>query len=415
MLLALCDCNNFFVSCERVRDRLLENRPVIVLSHNDGCVVARSNEAKELGIGMAVPFFSVRGLCLNRKVAVLSGDHRLYRRMSRQVMGQLASMVPEVEVSSIDEAYLLLSGYHEENVREFCTSVREAVWKNQGIPLSVGVSVTKTLAKAASHFAKRRPEMNGVCIMRPGEADDLLQDLEIGDVWGIGARGAELLRRKGLRTALALRDFDEKKAEKLFPLGVRRAMAELVGCRCYPFEGQGQRRKTVQVAPSFRTPCGSLDELRDAAASYVAEAAVTMRSEGQVCGVVQISLSTDPFDKHQPYMEETTDIRLEEPTDFTPGLVRAAREGVENIFRPGGRYKRVSVILKDMERSDMLQMRLFSDDSSEKGHRLMEVMDGINRKLGRETVRLGVQYTDPEERGVTPADRPGRSTPGANE
>ncbi|MEA3508699.1 MAG: DUF4113 domain-containing protein [Synergistota bacterium] len=415
MLLALCDCNNFFVSCERVRDPSLEGRPVIVLSHNDGCVVARSNEAKELGIGMAVPFFSVRGLCLNRKVAVLSGDHRLYRRMSRQVIEQLSSMVPEVEVSSIDEAYLLLSGYHEENVHPFCSSVREAVWKNQGIPLSVGVSVTKTLAKAASHFAKRRPEMNGVCIMRPGEADDLLENLEIGDVWGIGARGAEQLRKKGLRTALALRDFDRREADRNLPLGVRRAMAELKGRCCHSFEAQGQRRKTVQVAPSFRAPCGSLDDLRDAAASYVAEAAVTMRSEGQVCGAVQISLSTDPFDKHQPYMEETTDIRLEEPTDYTPELVRAAKEGVGDIFRPGSRYKRVSVILKDMERSDMMQMRLFSDEGSEKGHRLMEVMDGINRKLGRETVRLGVQYTDPEERGVTPADRPGRKAPGGGE
>ncbi|HPD97981.1 MAG TPA: DUF4113 domain-containing protein [Synergistales bacterium] len=408
MLLALCDCNNFFVSCERVRDPSLQGRPVIVLSHNDGCVVARSNEAKALGIGMAVPFFSVKGLCVNRKVAVLGGDHRYYREMSGRVMALLMTMVPEVEVSSIDEAYLLLSGPHEEKVSAFCGSVRDSVWKSLGIPLSVGVSGTKTLAKAASHFAKKIPELNGVCVLLPHTGEDMLSGMDARDVWGVGSRGAETLRRSGVKTALKLREFDEDRAERIFPLGIRRAIAELNGRTCYPFASEGARRKTVQVAPSFSGQCGSLEELQDAAASYAAEAAATMRSEGQVCRTVQVGLATDPFSRNQAYLEDTGEVSLEEPTDYTPDIVRAARKGVAGIFRPTTMYKRVSVILKDLERSDMMQMNLFRDEKCERNLRLMKALDGINSRLGSGTVKLGSQYTDPKERGITPAEKPGR-------
>ena len=388
MIIALCDCNNFFVSCERRRDPSLEGRPVIVLSHNDGCVIARSNEAKALNIGMAVPFFNVRGICKAHDVVALKGDHALYRQTSRNVMDCLGGLFPDVEVSSIDEAYLLLTGVQALDPASTCRNAREKLLQKTGIPASFGIAPTKTLAKIASRFAKHDPSHGGVFdIGRHPATDDLLASLPVGDVWGVGKRSLERLRQMGIRTALDLKNADDEKLLKRFSIGILRTSHELRGICCYSFEPDPERHRSIQIAPSFRKPVTDLETLQTAAAQHAIEAAKTLRTEGLVCGVVQVSIQTNPFRKDLPQYEATGDQRLEEASDYSPMLAEAARQAVEKVFKPGYAYRKVGVVLGDLSDSSSQQSLLFSTRDRDREKKLMEAVDNINRVFGDDTIR----------------------------
>lgn len=388
MMISLCDCNNFFVSCERRRDPSLEGRPVVVLSHNDGCVIARSNEVKALGIGMAVPFFTVSGKCKAHGVVALKGDHTLYRRTSRDVMDCLGRLFPEVEVSSIDEAYLLLTGVQALDPVRTCLSARESLLEETGIPASFGIAPTKTLAKIASRFAKQDASHGGVFdIAGHPSVDSLLASLPVGDVWGVGRRSLEKLRMISIRTALDLRNADDEKLLKRFSIGMLRTSHELRGISCYTFESDPERHKSIQIAPSFRKPVTDLESLQSAAAGHTVEAAKTLRAEGLICGSVQVSIQTNPFRKDLPQYEATADQRLEEATDYSPALADAARQAVEKIYKPGYAYRKVGVVLADLSDAASRQSLLFSTRDRGREKRLMEAVDSINRKFGDDTIK----------------------------
>lgn len=388
MIIALCDCNNFFVSCERRRDPSLEEQPVVVLSHNDGCVIARSNEAKALGIGMAVPFFTVSGKCKAHGVVALKGDHALYRRTSREVMECLGSLFPEVEVSSIDEAYLLLTGVQALNPIRTCLSARENLLLEVGIPASFGIASTKTLAKIASRFAKHDSSHGGVFDIEAYPAvDSLLASLPVGDVWGVGSRSLERLQQVGIRTALDLKNADDEKLLKRFSIGMLRTSHELRGVCCYTFESDPERHRSIQIAPSFRKPVTDLETLQSTAAEHAVEAAKTLRAEGLICGVVQVSMQTNPFRKDLPQYEATADQRLEEATDYSPTLADAARQAVEKIYKPGYFYRRVGVVLAGLADASSRQSLLFSTRDRNREKRLMAAVDNINRALGDDTIK----------------------------
>lgn len=389
LILALFDCNNFFVSCERLRDPSLCGMPVIVLSHNDGCVVARSNEAKALGIGMAVPYFTVRRICEKNSVIVKSGDHRLYRKVSRHVMGTLASMVPDVEVSSVDEAYLKLSGIHAEDPEGFCRTLRQRLQKQTGIPLSVGIASTKTLAKAAGYFAKKELDLEGVMsLLKEESIGDALDRLPVDEVWGIGKKTAKALREIRIETAGEFRNMDADKVLERFGIHAWRTQRELEGICCYPFSNQKERHKSIQVAPAFREPVESLDGLLSAATDYVADAARTLRKENLLCGAVQISIETNPYRKDLPQHNATVTIRLLEATDYTPELVKAAEKGLCRIYRRGFAFRRVSIVLRELTPAERVQMSLFSREEQSRKRRLMKAVDDVADRVGDGIIRL---------------------------
>ncbi|MFP4482870.1 MAG: Y-family DNA polymerase, partial [Thermovirgaceae bacterium] len=389
MILALCDCNNFFVSCERLRDPSLRGKPVIVLSHNDGCVVARSNEAKVLGIGMAVPFFTVRKICERAKVITKSGDHRLYRSVSRHVMESLASMVPEIEVSSIDEAYLKLTGIHAKDPERFCRILRKRLEQKTGIPLSIGIAPTKTLAKAAGYFAKKDRSSDGV-VSFLDEAARLgaLEKLSVDEVWGIGKKTAEALRKMKVETAADFMRIDDGKLRERFGIHVWRTLRELHGSCCFSFSSRREPHKSIQVAPAFRDPVRSFDGLLSAAADYVADAARTLRKENLLCRAVQISIETNPYRRDLPQYSANTTVRLLEATDYTPELAKAAEEGLRRIYRGGYAFRRVSLVLRDLVPAHRVQMSLFTREEQSRKRRLMKAVDDVVENVGEGVIRL---------------------------
>ncbi len=389
MILALCDCNNFFVSCERLRDPSLRDKPVIVLSHNDGCVVARSNEAKALGIGMAVPYFTVRRICEKAGVITRSGDHRLYRRVSRHVMQTLASMVPDVEVSSIDEAYLKLTGIHARDPEGFCRNLKKRLEEKTGIPLSVGIAPTKTLAKAAGYFAKKDPGSGGVVsFLEEAARLDALEMLPVDEVWGIGEKTAEALRKMEVETAGDFLRIDEEILRDRFGIHTWRTHRELSGICCFPFSNRREPHKSIQVAPAFREPVTSFDGLLSAATDYVADAARTLRKEDLLCRAVQVSIETNPYRRDLPQHSATTTVRLPDATDYTPELAKAAEEGLRRIYRGGYAFRRVSIILRDLVPAHRVQMSLFGGQEQSRKRRLMKAVDDVVENFGEGVIRL---------------------------
>ncbi|MBO8154581.1 hypothetical protein [Thermovirga sp.] len=389
MLLALCDCNNFFVSCERVRDPSLEGRPVIVLSHNDGCVVARSNEAKALGIGMAVPFFTVRALCQKNSVVVLKGDHEYYRIVSRKVMRCLYHLVPEVEVSSIDEAYLHLTGIHKEDPVGFCRQVRNFIKKETGIPVSIGIGCTKTLAKAAGYIAKKEEAHEGVFwVSSEDVAKEVLKRIPIEEVWGIGRKTASKLRSIGLASGYDLFASEEKWILENFPSTVWSTWKELRGVVCHPFTAERQLRKSIQIAPSFRQPVRDFEEILTTLLEHVEEAALILRREKLLCKSLQVSLHTNPYRTDLPQYNNSANVKLKTPCDCTHDLAAAAKDALKKIYKWGYLYRKVGFTLKDLVPRDMVQVTLFEEEERRKKRMLMDAVDQVVNSLGKDALHL---------------------------
>ncbi|MCF7935272.1 MAG: Y-family DNA polymerase [Synergistales bacterium] len=388
MLIALCDCDNFYVSCERVRNAALRDRPVVVLSNNDGCIVARSPKVKALGVAMGTPYFKVRPFLERHNVAVLSGDHAFYNRVSRQVMDVLRRFSPLMEVYSIDEAFLSLDILARKDPAGYARDIRRAVWRQTGVPLSIGVADTKTLAKVAVHHVKRNRLSQGVFVLPrdAGERDAILRQTPVEEIWGVGRRLARGLRKIGLTTAEALRDYEEA-ALKGYGIRVVQMAYELRGIPCYALRERREPRKSVSVAKSFGRPLSSYGDLAEAAAAYVADAAERMRRDGMMATCVQVAIMTNRFDREAPQYAQGIDVRLAEPTEYTPTLVKAALRGIEEIYRSGYSFKKVSVVLAPLVPRQAVQPRLFAVADRSRQRRLMRVVDSINAS-GEELIWL---------------------------
>ncbi|MGC9373178.1 MAG: hypothetical protein ACP5DY_07630, partial [Thermovirgaceae bacterium] len=362
------------------------------------CVVARSNEAKALGIGMAVPYFTVRGICEKAGVVTKSGDHRLYRRVSRHVMRRLALMVPDVDVSSIDEAYLKLTGIHARDPEGFCRNLKKGLEEKTGIPLSVGIAPTKTLAKAAGYFAKKDPGSGGVVsFLEEAPRLGALERLPVDEVWGIGKKTAEALRKMKVETAADFLRIDDGTLRERFGLHAWRTRRELGGLCCLPFSSRREPHKSIQVAPAFREPVTSFDGLLAAAADYVADAARTLRRENLLCRSVQVSLETNPYRRDLPQYSAQTTVRLPEAADYTPELARAAEEGLRRIYRGGYAFRRVSIILRDLVSAHRVQMSLFAGQEQSRKRRLMKAVDDVAENFGEGVIRLAREALNEDE------------------
>lgn len=392
--IALVDCNNFYVSCERVFNAKLIARPVVVLSNNDGCVIARSNEAKALGIKMGTPLFQTQHLVEEYDVAVYSSNYALYGDMSHRVMGALQEFTPEVEVYSIDEAFMRLDHDPASSLFSYGLRIKEKVRQWTGIPVSVGIAPTKTLAKIANHLAKKSSGVEGVLdLTGMSEQAEALERTPVGEVWGVGAAYAKLLRARGITTALKLRDADRLWVRKRMTVVGARIVEELRGISCLPMEQCPPQKKSITCSRSFGTSVESLGEMREAVATYMRRAAEKLRRQKLAAGVVTIFINTNRFSKEPQYSNAIT-YELAYPTDVTDELLEWAYKGLGQIFREGYRYKKAGVMLNHLVPSDQLTVRLFHNSDFERSRRLAKVIDAINARHGRDTVRYGMAQSN---------------------
>lgn len=386
-LFALVDCNNFYSNCERVFAPALRGRPVVVLSNNDGCIIALSQEAKALGLKVGLPFFQCRALCDRHAVRVFSSNYALYGDMSRRVMETLAQFSPQMEIYSIDESFLKLDG---RQAAETARRIRRTVLQWTDLPVSVGLAATKTLAKLANHIAKVHFRASGVFdLSAHPRHDQVLDAVEVGDIWGIGPAYRRLLHAHGITTALQLaRASDAWVRRHLTVVGLR-LVWELRGVSCLPLDQAPAPKKAIARARAFGRPVTSLEELRQAVATYTASAAQNLRRQGSVAAYLQVHVETGRY-KGPCYANAAT-TQLEVPTASTPRLIAQAHRCLAGIFRPGYRYRRAGVLLSGLCPQDSVQLNLFTDAPARRDRRLMETVDRINARRGRGTLRFAAE------------------------
>lgn len=387
-MIGLIDCNNFFVSCERVFRPQLIGKPVVVLSNNDGCVIARSNEAKALGIAMGVPFFRIKGMVEAGTVTVSSSNMALYGDMSRRVMSLIRHRAPHIEVYSVDECFIDLSGISD--VAAFGRELAAHVTRGTGIPVSLGIAPNKTLAKMASRFAKRYPGYHGCCLIDSEEKRDRAVRLfDIADVWGIGRRHLEHLRQAGVRTAYDFTQWREERVRRTMALPGVQTWRELRGETCLPLEVR-QPRQSLTSSRSFRDPVYDLETLRSLVADFAVSCCRRLRKEQTAAACVSVYIRTNRFRPDLPQYANEASERLDVATSDLRELVAAADRCLQTIFRPGYGYKKAGVTLTDII-SGGVQGLLFDTVDREKQRRLLNTLDQIRQKNGRDAVRVALQ------------------------
>lgn len=392
MTFALVDVNNFYASCERVFNPKLANRLVVVLSNNDGCVIARSAEAKQLGVPMGMPFFQVAKLLKQHNGVALSSNYALYGDMSRRVMTILARFAPRQEVYSIDECFLGMDGLN--NLSGHGQEIRQQIRQWTGLPVCVGFGVSKTLAKLANHCAKKGlAGQDGVCNFldgSPSDIDRLFGRIAASEVWGVGRRLAGRLEAMGISTVRQLRDADPKRMRQHFSVVLERTVMELRGESCLSLEEMAPAKQQIICSRSFGQPVLDLADLREATANYTARAAEKLRGQGSVAGVLHVFVQTNPFKPNEPQYNQSIAVPFTAPTADTRVMATAALSGLEKIFRPGYRYKKVGVMLLDLCPAEKVAPSLF-EAAPKHSKALMAAVDAINRINGRGTIRLGAE------------------------
>lgn len=382
----LIDCNQFFVSCEQVFNPKLHEKPVVVLSNNDGCAVARSKEAKKLGIPMGAPAYQMQEIFQKHKVFALSSNFALYGDMSGRVMETLASFANEMEEYSIDEAFLRL---YDKHPLLLAKQIKQKVLKDTGIPVSIGIGPTKTLAKVANDIAKKNSELEGICLLQdPSEVDCALAKLSPEQIWGIGQRTAETLKGAHVLTALELKNKDESWIRKRFSISLVRTVSELRGIECITFEEEYTARKSITSSRSFGKPVIEYQELEESICLHVAQAAQKLRKDSSSAQNLCVFIATSPF-KETSYRNHKI-LQLIEPTNYTPDLMALAKSALKSIFKPGYVYKKSGVILLDIIASKYLQLDLFNKPTKNhaKQAKAMQVIDFIHQKLGKDSLHF---------------------------
>lgn len=384
---ALVDCNNFYASCERVFNPKLIQKPVVVLSNNDGCVVARSNEAKALGIGMGVPEFQIRPLLRAHDVQVLSSNYALYGDMSQRVMETLEQFCPDLEVYSIDEAFLSLSGFTSRDLSEYGHTIRATVKRWTGIPVSVGIAETKALAKIANRVAKRTPDTDGVFdLFTCSDREALLHRIPVQDVWGIGPNHARFLQQHGIMTALQLRHANDQFIRTHMGVVGLRLVMELREVSCLALDQCPAPKQGITCSRAFGKSVTTLMEMEEAVSSYAARAAEKLRAEKLAVTTVTVFLKTNEF-KDTPQYSNTLTFTLPVATDTTTELIRAALRGIQRIYREGYLYKKAGVMFTGLVSANQVQGDLFDSQNRARSKRLMVALDAINDRFGADTLR----------------------------
>ena len=396
---ALVDCNNFYVSCERVFNPMLKRVPVMVLSNNDGCVVARSNEVKALGIKMGSPAFKWDQLVREHNIQVFSSNYTLYADMSRRVMETLKNFSPDLEIYSIDEAFLSLSGLNLRDLKSYGQKIRKTVYKWTGLPVSIGIAETKVLAKAANEIAKKHGEHSGVVDLincSGKDIDSYIEKLDVSDVWGVGRQYTKLLKSYNINTAKDLKYADIKWIRKKMTVMGAKCVYELNGYSCFELDKYPEPRKGIRSSKSFGNPVTSKQDLRQAVASYVSRAAEKLRSQNSYTNVLVVFVKTNRFKRDEPQYSNSAYIKLKEPTSSTIDLTKSALAGLDRIYKSGYRYKKAGVLLEGIQPNNQIQLNLFHPFDYTKKRQinmLMKTIDAINKKWGKDSLKLATEGT----------------------
>ena len=386
--IALVDCNSFYVSCERLFNPSIIKKPVVVLSSNDGCIISRSTEAKALGIKMGEPYFKVEKIVKKKSVKVFSSNYSLYGDISRRVMKTLKQFSPQIEIYSIDEAFLDLSSIKNKDLFDYCNKIRKTVLKWTGIPTSIGIAETKTLSKAANHVAKK--EKSGIVnLINSKQIDEILSKININDVWGVGRQLTKLYIKNGINTAYQLKNMHNgwiKKNTNVF--GSRTAM-ELKGISCTSLEIYQEKRKNCCISRSFGKKVTKLEELSESITTHCLNAAEKIRSDNQTTKRITVFIRTSPFQKDKNYYANSKDIDLPIRTNDSIELVKQALVALRYMYRKGYKYQKTGIILSKLNDINIYKKNLFSSiNGEEKRKKLMKAIDYTNVKYGRHALSI---------------------------
>ncbi|MCL2132218.1 MAG: Y-family DNA polymerase [Lentimicrobiaceae bacterium] len=392
-MFALCDCNNFYASCERVFRPDLRNRPVLVLSNNDGCVVARSNEVKALGIKMGEPLFKIKNLVNVNNIAVFSSNYELYADMSNRVMTILSGYAPDTEIYSIDEMFLSFYGMQLFNLYDYGSEIVTTVERSTGIPVCLGIAPTKTLAKLANRFAKKHPGYNRVCIIdTTNKINKALKLTEVGDIWGIGSRYANKLNKQGIITAYDFTQLPKPWVRKNMSVVGEKIWSELQGVSCLALENIQPDKKQICTSRSFGKPVTELDDLATAVAQYAEQCAHKLRKQKSAACSLMVFISTNWFNKDLPQYHNAKHIKLPISSASTTDIVHFARIALEQIYRPFFQYKKAGVIITEICRASDVQANLFLQNDHAKQERLMKAIDKINENNNRNLIQTAAAF-----------------------
>ena len=394
--IALIDCNNFYVSCERLFQPKLEGKPVVVLSNNDGCVVSRSQEVKDLGISMAVPWFQLKDIARRHGIIALSSNYTLYADISNRVMRLLSQYSPDQEIYSIDESFLDLTGMakssNSDSLTEYGQHMRSTIKQCVGIPVCVGIASSKTLAKLANHVAKKQKQYHSVCdfnAMTARVLDNLLAKIEVGEVWGVGRRSTERLQQMGINTVLELKYSPAKRVRAEFGVVMERIVAELNGEACLELDEVTPPRQQIICSRSFGVSVVALEDLEQAVIAYTSRAAEKLRDQQSLAGGIQVYIRTSPHRKEDQLYQQAMLLPLFEPTDDTRLLCHAALSALRQIYRSGYAYQKAGVMLTEIIAASARPRTLFDDAAAQqKSTALMTTLDRINRRMGSGTLQL---------------------------
>lgn len=381
-MFALVDCDNFYVSCERVFNPKLKGRPVVILSNNDGCAISRSNEAKALGIKMAAPVFFMKEIIKKNGIVCLSSNYTLYGDMSQRVMNIYEQFSPQIEVYSIDESFLFFGGVQKSKLLDIALEIQQTVQQWTGIPVCVGMGATKTLAKAANKLAKKL--LSGVLILDQNQnISASLEKLPVEDVWGVGGQYTKWLKENGVHTAKDLRDAEDKWIRQKMTVVGQRTVWELRGTSCIPMELVAPDKKAICHARSFGRLLDKKEEMQEALSLYASQAAFKLRRAGLVGRTLCVFLETNPFRSHDPQYRNSYTLDLPTPTNLTPEIVHYALEALGKIFRTGYKYKKVGIMLLELVPEATVQMGLFDTVDRNRSQKLMTALDAVNTKFGK--------------------------------
>ena len=387
-MFALVDCNNFYASCERVFKPKIDQKPVIVLSNNDGCVIARSNESKALGIKMGEPAFKLKNLIDKYNINIFSTNFALYGDFSKRVMNVLRSEVNQMEVYSVDEAFLDFTDYAS---KERGIALREKVKQWTGIPVSIGIASTKVLSKVANHIAKKHTK-SGVFMF---DNEDLIRRalnvFPVEDLWGVGRKNTERLKKVGIHTALQFRECDSGWIRRNMSVNGVRLQKELFGEVCYPLELKRNKKKNICTARSFGTEVKKLSKLKEAISSHANTCAKKLRDEKSCCTSISVFINTNPFKPQARHYNPYKIIQLDVPTNDSMEIVKAAIKGLESIFRNDCIYKKAGVIVSKIVPQEQVQLSLFDKLDRGKRESINKAVDKLNALMGKEKVKLAVQ------------------------
>ena len=392
-IFALVDCNNFYVSCERVFDPYLAKKPIIVLSNNDGCVISRSNEAKSLGVPMGAPFYKYREIIEKNNIEVYSSNYQFYGDMSQRVMKSLGMIIPkqDIEIYSIDEAFIRLDGYERPDVIDLSIEIKKNILNWTGIPISVGIAQTKTLSKVANHIAKKNTSTGVFDIRNNKLQEQILSNFQIEDLWGISYRWGKKLRKLGINNGLDLRNSDTKFIRKKFSIVLERIVYELRGIPCLDIE-KVTNKKSIMSSRSFGKLVTELESLEQAISTYATIACEKLRHQNSKSQGIYVFLQTNRFRKDLPQYRRSMKYKLDLPTSDTGYIINAGKKILKKIYRKGYHYQKCGIMLFDLSSKYIQQENLFVK-SNQSNEYLMESLDTINKAMGSDTVFFAAKGT----------------------